>query len=254
MSSARGHPQLQSAGDDDARLYTLSQAPSFAATIGRKGSWPDCDAVRDRVRALQTTRDRLRDGIQEPCLRRIAEELARFTVEAAESRRRAGELEFHDLLVFSRAVLRDPVRGVAVRAALRERYQRLLLDEFQDTDPIQVELAVLIASSDPEAPAKPWWEVEVEPGRLFFVGDPKQSIYRFRRADIAMFLRARDSVGGHVEQLTSNFRTGAPILTWVNHTFDQLIIEEPGVQPAYVCLHPERPGPAVGSGCRLRGS
>ncbi len=82
---------------------------------------------------------------------------------------------------------------------------------------------MLIASDDPDAASKPWWDVPVEPGRLFFVGDPKQSIYRFRRADIGMFLRARDVVGGRVEQLTANFRTVEPILGWVNHTFGQLI-------------------------------
>src|SRR5699024_10225248 len=113
--------------------------------------------------------------------------------------------------------------GVEVRQSLRRRYQRLLLDEFQDTDPIQVELAVLIASSDDHAATKEWWDVPVDPGRLFFVGDPKQSMYRFRRADIAMFLKARDEVGGRIEQLTTNFRTLKPILDWVNHTFAQLI-------------------------------
>jgi len=210
--------ELRASGDDDARLELLGRAPSFAVgTTGQKGNWPDCGSVRDGVRALGTARDALRDAIQQACLERIAEELARFTVGAADERRRAGELEFHDLLVLAREVLRHPIHGVSVRAALRQRYQRLLLDEFQDTDQIQVELAVLIASSDPDAASKPWWEVEVGPGRLFFVGDPKQSIYRFRRADIAMFLRARDAVGGRVEQLTSNFRTGEPILAWVNH-------------------------------------
>ncbi len=172
-----------------------------------------------------------------------------FTVAAAEERRRAGELEFHDLLVLARSLLRDPVHGMEVRAAAADRYQRLLLDEFQDTDPIQVELAVLIASKDPDAGSRPWWEVEIERGRLFFVGDPKQSIYRFRRADIAMFLRARNTLGGGVERLTANFRTTEPILQWVNRTFEQLIREEPESQPEYVALDPVRgaapTGPAV---------
>ena len=110
-------------------------------------------------------------------------------------RRRAGELEFHDLLVLARAVLRDPEHGVEVRRRLRERYTRLLLDEFQDTDPIQWDLAALLASGDPEAAGRRWDEIEPDPGRLFVVGDPKQSIYRFRRADIAAFLRARDTFG-----------------------------------------------------------
>jgi len=244
---------LRGAVDDDARLEALTRAPSFAAGVGRQGNWSDCEAVRDRVRALEGIRDRLRDGIQQACLMRIAEELAQFTVGAADERHRAGELEFHDLLVLSRAVLRDPEHGVAVRSALRERYQRLLLDEFQDTDQLQVELAVLIASSDPDAASRPWWEVAVDPGRLFFVGDPKQSIYRFRRADIAMFLRARDSVGGRVEQLTSNFRTGEPIVAWVNHTFGQLIVEEPESQPAYLALDAVREGPSRGPAVAFTG-
>ena len=61
---------------------------------------------------------------------------------------------------------------------------------------------------DPAAGQKDWWTVATEPGRLFFVGDPKQSIYRFRRADIGMFLKARDELVGSCEALTQNFRTG----------------------------------------------
>ena len=86
-----------------------------------------------------------------------------------------------------------------MRATLHERYDRLLLDEFQDTDPIQIELAVRIAAADPDDPgagSEPWEAVDVAPGHLFVVGDPKQSIYRFRRADIATFLRAAAPLRG----------------------------------------------------------
>jgi ATP-dependent exoDNAse (exonuclease V) beta subunit len=248
--------ELRAATDEDSALEHLGRAPSFqAGQAGRKDNWPDIDKVRRRVRALGAVRDEVRDKVQRACLERMAGELARFTVDAADQRRNAGELEFHDLLVLSRALLRDPVHGIGVRAAVADRYQRLLLDEFQDTDPIQVELAVLIASSDPDAASKPWSAIPVEPGRLFFVGDPKQSIYRFRRADIAVFLRARDTVGGRVEELTANFRTTEPILRWVNHTFAQLIAEVAESQPGYLPLDPTRPaavrGPAVSFvGCR----
>ncbi|MBO0885759.1 MAG: UvrD-helicase domain-containing protein [Acidimicrobiales bacterium] len=246
---ARWASRLRDAIDDDSRLELLGQAPSFASTIGRARNWPDVKRVRNGVSELESVRDEIRDQAQQASLECIATELASFTVASAEERRHAGELEFHDLLVLARALLRDPVHGAAVRAAAADRYQRLLLDEFQDTDPIQVELAVLIASLDPDAGSRPWWEVPIEPGRLFFVGDPKQSIYRFRRADIAMFLRARTALVGPVEQLTANFRTTEPILHWVNHTFGQLIHEEAESQPQYVPLDPVRPpapsGPAV---------
>ena len=122
----------------------------------------------------------------------------------------AGELEFHDLLVLARDVLRDPARGFDVRRALAERYQRLLLDEFQDTDPIQIEIAVLIGSNDPDANQKHWSQIETESGRLFFVGDPKQSIYRFRRADIAMFMKARDELVGSFEDARKELPNRAP--------------------------------------------
>ena len=118
--------------------------------------------------------------------------LAAFTLDAAEQRRAGGRLEFHDLLVRARLLLRHDTHGPAVRTALRERYQRLLIDEFQDTDPIQVELAALLGCDDPDASGARWTELQPDPGRLFFVGDPKQSIYRFRGADIATFLEARD--------------------------------------------------------------
>ena len=145
-----------------------------------------------------------------------------------------------------------------MRRRLHERYQRLLLDEFQDTDPIQIELAVRIAAAEPgaaDAGRGPWADVAVAPGHLFVVGDPKQSIYRFRRADIATFLAARDRFGpegGGVVQLTSNFRSTAPVIEWVNEVFARLMAEAPAVdtpvpsQPAYLALAPQRPAPPIG--------
>ena len=83
-------------------------------------------------------------------------------------------------------------------------------------------------------------EVAIEPGHLFFVGDPKQSIYRFRRADIATFLQARDTFVAAPQLLTCNFRTTAPVLDWVNHVFRELIQAHPGSQPEYHALEATR--------------
>ncbi|MEJ7584481.1 MAG: UvrD-helicase domain-containing protein [Acidimicrobiales bacterium] len=235
----------------------VAKLPSFkAGGIGSKPKWGfDLGDLRDAVRAagdgLESVRREVADGAH-----RIGAALRRFTLDAAEQRRQAGQLEFHDLLVLARQVLRDPVQGPIVRASLRERYHRLLLDEFQDTDPIQIELAVRIACADPATADQPGWaDVDVEAGRLFVVGDPKQSIYRFRRADIALFLEARDRFGpdgGGVVELTTNFRSGGPAIDWVNATFSSLFGEEPDVdvpvpsQPAYVALDPVRGAPPVG--------
>ena len=93
-----------------------------------------------------------------------------------------------------------------------------------------------------EAAQDDWRDVEVPAGSLFVVGDPKQSIYRFRRADIAMYLRAQRVLGGEV-QLTTNFRTVAPVLDWVNAVFAELIQHDHEKQPAY---HAARPPPGRG--------
>ena len=102
-----------------------------------------------------------------------------------------------------------PSTARGARARLWERYQRILIDEFQDTDPIQVELAALLGSDDPDDGDRPWNEMSVDPGRLFFVGDPKQSIYRFRRADIATFLAA-DATASPRPRRASSRATSAP--------------------------------------------
>src|SRR5204863_330291 len=83
------------------------------------------------------------------------------------------------------------------------------------------------------AGAAEWHEVDVAAGRLFVVGDPKQSIYRFRRADITTFLRAKERfgpAGGGAVELTANFRTGEPVIGWVNRTFATLMAEPPEVE------------------------
>src|SRR6185369_16918829 len=94
---------------------------------------------------------------------------------------RTGALDFLDLLLKAR----DLVRGSAsVRRGFQRRFTHIFVDEFQDTDPLQAEILLLLAASDPEA--SDWRTAVPIAGRLFIVGDPKQSIYRFRRADVAI--------------------------------------------------------------------
>ncbi len=240
--------------------------PRFSAgNVGRKAAWRrDHKGLRAELRAAGEELDAVLGAVTQACAHRLASAIRHFTLGAAEERRAEGRLEFHDLLVMARALLRDPHHGPAVRTRLHHRYRRLLLDELQDTDPIQVELAARIAAVRPgaaETSTCPWDQLEVRPGHLFMVGDPKQSIYRFRRADIAVFLAAQARFGGdggHVG-LTANFRTARPILEWVNHVFAALMGEPPEVdlpvasQPAYVALDPVHPAPGGGPAVALIG-
>ena len=131
---------------------------------------------------------------------------------------RSGLVDFDALLVRARDLLRDTP---SVRAALKRRFRMLLVDEFQDTDPIQYEIVLFLAERDDEAVADAY-ETRLTPGRLFIVGDAKQSIYRFRGADFAAYQQAVRHVldqGGAALSLTSNFRSTASILGPVNALF-----------------------------------
>ncbi len=255
--------QLRSLGDELDLLEALGsdgavKIPSFkVANVGRRTDFDDIEAVRTAIAAAHTLIEGARKQVIESCADHLGAALRRFTLQAARERRHTGQLEFHDLLVLARTLLRDPVRGPEVRARVHERYRRILLDEFQDTDPIQAELAVRIAAVDPASASGDvgWEQVEVAPGHLFFVGDPKQSIYRFRRADISTFMAAAERFGsrdGGRVGLTANFRTVAPIIEWVNDTFARLMHEPAGddlpvaSQPAYAPLVAVRPAPAGG--------
>jgi ATP-dependent helicase/nuclease subunit A len=234
--------------------------PSFS--VGGRGKQASFDTdVRDLQARVREAGERLaavRTEVANACAVRLGSAIRRFTLDTALERQHAGQLEFHDLLVLARALLRHPTHGPGVRLALHDHYRHLLLDEFQDTDPIQIELAVRIAAVDPRSPAAgttPWDAMEVTPGHLFVVGDPKQSIYRFRRADISTFLTAAARFGpeaGGVVELTTNFRTVRPVIDWVNTTFATLMAEPDDVdlpvpsQPRYIALEPVRRPPPLG--------
>ncbi len=140
-------------------------------------------------------------------------------VEAYNQRKRAaGKLDFVDLLVAVRDLLRDQQD---VREYLHRRFSHLFLDEFQDTDPLQAEILLLLSSESPEETN--WLNVRPQQGKLFLVGDPKQSIYRFRRADIDLYRKIRASLseqGLRVLSLTQSFRSVPNIQQFINIAFE----------------------------------
>jgi ATP-dependent exoDNAse (exonuclease V) beta subunit len=148
---------------------------------------------------------------------------------------RLGALDFVDLLLKTRDLVRD---CVGVRRSLKERFKRLFVDEFQDTDPLQSELVLLLAADD-EAEQRPF-STRPMPGKLFVVGDPKQSIYRFRRADIVLYERVKQHLlthGAEVAYLTTSFRSTPGIQAAVNGAFELAMRPAPGShQATYVAL------------------
>ena len=242
---------LEAITDDTPSVVSvLKAAASLSFAHGQKGNWGNrLEEFRGSCQEWQREVKRLVDRVTENTLRSIVHWCGERVLDSARARQAEGRLEFHDLLVLTRDLLRADAE---VRAALHERYRRLLLDEFQDTDPIQIEIAVRIAGGA-AASQERWADVTVPPGALFVVGDPKQSIYRFRRADIGMYLRAQQVLGGHVS-LTTNFRTAAPILDWINAVFGALIHHDDGKQPPYEPLDHHRSAPTVGSAVTVLGA
>jgi len=232
--------------DELEAVVLLEEAARGPKPRGRKQNWHpsfDKEAVRERLRDLRAEAGARLDVTGRACAARLLARLAGFVLAEAERRRSQGRLVFHDLLVQARNLLRHPDRGAAVRRALRRRFGRLLIDEFQDTDPIQVELALLIACEDPAEAAEPasWQDLTAGDGALFFVGDPKQSLYRFRRADIGLYLQVADWAGPAArETLSRNWRSSPAIVDWVNAVFGHLVGHADGSQPDYVPLQAAR--------------
>lgn len=152
-----------------------------------------------------------------------------------------GCLNYQDLLLKAKELLQSYVH---VREDLQEKYRYLLVDEFQDTDPIQAEIMFLLTAEDPACTE--WQRCVPKDGSLFIVGDPKQSIYRFRRADIDMYLAVKqhlENTGGEILALTTNFRTipavTRPFNTWLQA---QLPVEAHKYQAEYQPLVPDKSG------------
>lgn len=144
--------------------------------------------------------------------------IKRMTLLAGEERQRNGYLDFVDLLTLTAKLLREKP---GIRKLVAMRYTRLLVDEFQDTDPVQAEIICLL--TDPDG-SSDWRQCRPQPGSLFVVGDPKQAIYRFRRGDIDTYVKIREMLtagGGDARLLTlqANRRSVGEICDWVNQAF-----------------------------------
>jgi len=210
-----------------------------------KKCWP----AKETAEALEEALRHFREEVVGPALRawrefRHATAMAflrpalRFFETARRDRSR---LNFQDQLGLAAELLRE---NPEVRRYFQARYRRVLVDEFQDTDPVQAEVLFYLTGRD--ACQKDWTRLVPLPGSLFLVGDPKQSIYRFRRADIDIYNLVKDGIrggGGEVLELTANFRSLAGLTGWVNPIFRVAFPDEATpFQAAYARLEAVRPG------------
>jgi ATP-dependent helicase/nuclease subunit A len=217
----------------EARLVDLTRDRGFSRTrkgsgykFGKDVSRGDVLAARDQLFAdLQQFRKEA-DADLAACLQ---QELAGATARYQALKAAAGALDFADLLVRARDLIRS---NETVRSHLQQKFTRIFVDEFQDTDPVQAEILLLLADH--------------APGKLFIVGDPKQAIYRFRGTDVGTYWsvsRELERRGGRILQLTTSYRSVPAIQRFVNAAFtDEMIADDAALQSGYVPLAPFRDG------------
>ena len=207
----------------------LSRGPADAT---KKRGFGDDDAAWNAWKAVdgdsrqKPVRDRpLREDILGPLQQWMAYRLVRlFPVvvalyERVKARHRA--LDQVDLLLKLRNLLAEKKE---IRGHYQSLFDHIFVDEFQDTDPLQAEIVLYLCEREPRA--RQWQDVQLADGKLTLVGDPKQSIYRFRRADIAMYDQVRRIVAArpHLNvELSVNFRSAGPLISWFNDRFAELL-------------------------------
>ena len=213
--------------------------------------WANSQADKKRLRDLiEGLHENFHNTVVGPYLTRWRQYVYRLAVKllcrardsASAERRRLNSLNYSDLLNLTARVLRE---NTSVRQALQRKFRHLLIDEFQDTDPVQAEILFWLAEDNGISPEvsndDDWRNVQLRPGALFVVGDPKQSIYRFRRADIDIYnivrRRFSDPAVGQVLPLTLNFRSSSQLCAWANEVFRTRFPAEPTVySPRFAAL------------------
>jgi ATP-dependent helicase/nuclease subunit A len=208
----KGLPKLAQATDLAAAVEDLCEA----AKVGkeRAKAWPSEEAYEQVKDAMTGFRGDLpgklalftEDPGEVQAAAIVGQRFLRVALSVVEAyqerKRKAGVVDFQDLLVLARDLVRD---HSTVQKSVLKRYRFLLLDEMQDTDPVQMELVELLCG------------IGIRHDKLFAVGDAKQSIYMFRGADVSLFEKLRAGVpeDGRLS-LTRNYRSQPAILHFVN--------------------------------------
>jgi ATP-dependent exoDNAse (exonuclease V) beta subunit len=225
------HAKVERATDrDEVERLILFEAAWPRLKVGQAGNWDEaaCSRVRDILTEYRSRLGQVRSDLRTDALVGLLPLAEDFAESYARERRGDGVADFDDLLLWARDLLRG---NHHVRQHFHRRTRRVFVDEFQDTDPVQAELIAWLCA--PPGAEGDWRALEPEPGSLFVVGDPKQSIYRFRGADMGIYDTVkRGPLAGELEYLTRNFRSSDELLHWLNRLFDRVLGDgRRGVQP-----------------------
>ena len=276
MDEAESHLPENTGSDSDGFMKTLQRARhtqlyqnlevpavsvEFLKLFAKKSPGVTLRSWQDQGDYAKVLRDEiypnLREEIVNPALDTWREYVytctAPFIDDALEAydrhRMETARLTFQDLLLQAAALLRT---RPDVRAFFQQRYHHLFVDEFQDTDPVQAELLFYLTGTD--TTEQDWRRLIPRPGSLFLVGDEKQSIYRFRRADVETFRLVSNCIeksGGQVLELNTSFRTLGKTVDWLNKSFENLFdAEEDRYQASFTPIFEYRPDGTDSAGIR----
>jgi ATP-dependent exoDNAse (exonuclease V) beta subunit len=215
----------------DFRRARKGSGPGYSKGIPRAGVLEARDAVMLALDDFQQRADAELSAL-------LHEELLACVDRYEALKKREGALDFLDLLLKARDLVRD---NGDVRRHFQSRFTRIFVDEFQDTDPLQAELLLLLASRDPDETR--WRQIDPVPGKLFLVGDPKQSIYRFRRADVLVYEDVCTQLtdrGAQRVELRRSFRAVPNIQRTVNAAFSAVMDGSIAGGASYMPLEPDR--------------
>jgi ATP-dependent helicase/nuclease subunit A len=214
------------AGDRDLANKRKGSGAMYSRAVSRQ-------IVLDKREALVSVLKHFKAVADADLVAHLHAELQSCIVGYEERKRRSGMLDFLDLLIRARDLVRD---CEPVRRAFQERFTFILIDEFQDTDPLQADLLRMLASDVDGYPRR---------GALFIVGDPKQSIYRFRRADVGSYQDVFNDLHRHgaiAVRLKQSFRSVPNLQRFVNASFrPEMKHDGESLQANYVELMQYRP-------------
>ena len=216
----------------DLQRLRKGSGAAYRAGVARDAVWQAVERLRGSLAAFEMDANADLAALLKRDLRGVVDRYA-------DAKAAAGVVDFLDLLLQARNLI---CHNADVRRSFQDRFARIFVDEFQDTDPLQAEILLLLAADDPAA--TDWQTVRPVPGKLFLVGDPKQSIYRFRRADVGVYasVYARlEAAGARRVTLRTSFRARPNIQRAVNAAFAPAMTGDAlSQQPDYVPLHPAR--------------
>lgn len=209
--------------ENDAEELLVNWIGTTFSNSGTQGNWggrEGKEAAGELLDEFHRSIDKALSSARESVTIKLYSFAAKFVETVVEERRRTGSVSYYDAITWLIDTLET---RPDIRRSVQNRYRRVLVDEFQDTDPKQVKLVRLLTI--------PPREDRVSPGSLFIVGDPKQSIYRFRGAEVQVSQAVQQDItgsGGKHLTLTENRRSSRPIINWVNHVFGGWMPSEDG--------------------------